>query len=288
MKIKVLILFATVLCSNIFSQSFYVRLQSGYGISIAAQNLTDYTYVSSQSNGKITRDIKSYSLGKGLYLGGSFGYVISRNIDLNLDLQYLSGSSSSYSTGNYHYSNTSTENIYRYDFSGNAFLIIPSILLKTDLDFVKPYLKVGPILGFAGITNRESFSFSDQSGLEPDLRNRNKSIIEYELLFNGGMALGFNAVFGVSREIIKNTEIFLEINSKTMSYAPTKGEVKKYTIDGKDNLSELSTSNRQIVFSETVVDELNVPADPNKPSTELRNSYPFSSLIFSLGLSYNF
>lgn len=287
MNIKTLILFSILLTSGVFSQSFYLKLQSGYGIGTSSQNVTGYNYTSTGTSSTITQTSKSYSFGKGLYFGGTFGYVISPNIDLNLDLQYLSGLATSYSNSDT-YSSSAAPEKHDYELSGHAFMLIPSILLKADIGFLKSYIKAGPIFSIAGVTNKsDSYAFLP-SALDPDLRNSKMHLTVSEYKYDGGMAFGFNAAVGFSKEISGNTELFFEVNSKSISYAPVKGEMTKYTIDGYDNLPKLSVFDKQIEFSETGVDNYSAPKDQNKPAQKLKSDLPFSSLIFSLGISFKF
>lgn len=279
MKINNIVLFVILLTSGLFSQSFYIKLGSGYGIPLSTQTIYDYSF--RVTNGSSTlvqnRKAKEYSFGNGIYLGGTVGYMINRNIGVDLDFQYLRGSSVTYN-GDYGYNR---DNTYAYENYANALMIIPSVMLKTELGFLKPYFKAGPVLGFPSITKKTTSSYP--STLPPGT-----ALVYQELLDNGGIAIGFNAVLGVSAEVLKNTDVFFEINSKNQSYAPTKGEYKQYTINGKDMLAGAPTYSKYINYEDnsTTYDGSADP-NPNQANVMPRVSYPFSSLVFSIGLSYN-
>lgn len=277
MNSKTFVLFIFLLSSNLFGQSFYIRLFSGYGIGVSPQSMYE--------SNLYCRTVKAYSFGKGLYFGSGFGYLLGQNFGIDLELQYLDGLSTSI---NNVYSSSSSSSIFKYDYYGNAFMVIPSLMLKTDIGFVKSYFKIGPIFSFASITRNMNYNYTATI----ENYNTNSSYVENdiitsEFLSSGAMAFGLSAALGASKEIWKNTEIFIEINSKNISYAPTKGEMKKYSVNGVDRLQYLDMN----VKEERYFDSFSNVAEPNeedKPFLKPRTSYPFSSITFSFGISYDF
>lgn len=280
MKLRLFVLFLAFITSgSIFSQSFYVKLHSGYGVGTSTQNVYDYKRVeTSQTAYSIDQKSKSYSYGSGIYFGGNFGYFISSSVGIDLELQYLSGSGVSYRY-DYTFANGNMEND-NIENHGNAFMISPSVLLKTELSVLKPYLKLGPVISFASITNKINADIYDSN-------TKTKAFIDRDVLNNGGIAIGLNASLGIAYEILQNTEIFVELNSKNISYSPTKGEVTKFNYNGADQLNRISISLKQTNYEESMHYSTS-GNDSNQPYTQIKTDYPFSSLTFSLGFSYGF
>lgn len=262
---------------SIFSQDFYVKLHSGYGIGTSTQNVYDYSRIEgTQGAYTIDQKAKSYSFGNGMYYSANFGYFINPNIGFDLELQYLGGASVSYKN---YYSLAAGKETDSFENSGSAYMISPSVLLRTNISLFKPYLKLGPVFSFASITNKINFDLLDN--------NNTRILASQELLKDGGMAIGLKAALGVSYEILKGTDIFFELSDINISYAPEKGETKKFIVNGVDQLSRTNANFKQINYDESMHFSTS-ETDPNKPASQAKTDYPFSSLIFSFGFSYNF
>ncbi|HEX2963127.1 MAG TPA: hypothetical protein VHO43_15115 [Ignavibacteriales bacterium] len=276
MKLKAFILTAVLLSSGFnFAQECYVRLHAGYGIGVSSQ--TDYDYFSTETAPNVSNysyKTKDYSFGKGMYFGASFGYFLNDNIALDLELQYLDGSS--YSLNRDITTINSGKSIYDYKNYGTAFMINPSVLLRTKLSVFKPYLKLGPVISFGSIN-------SSVSGYNIATNNA-RANFSSEMKYSGGVMFGLNAAIGASYEVYRNIDLFFEMNSKNISYAPKEGEMTKYQINGVDYLPRLATSSKKVNFVEDV--ESTDSQNPNAPAQQRKEYYPFSSFTFSLGVAF--
>ena len=278
MKASVVIIFVLLLSVNeIFGQDYYVTLHGGFGFGAAPNQLLTYSTTQSTSGTYIsTSNEKNYSLGEGFHLTGGFGYNINPNISAELELEYSSGMSQDYG---YNYNYTNGYSISNYNMYGTTYLAIPSIIISTNISEFKPYLKIGPALGIANITSTEV----DNDGSPNSL-----TITERQTFLNGGLAFGYNAAIGVAYDVAKNIGITFEINDRSLSYAPTQGELQKYTINSVDQLPQTQTYFKKFVYKESITSNSNTTLDMSSPSQQIKINYPFSSVTLSAGIKYSF
>jgi len=278
MKASVVIIFVLLLSVNeVFGQNYYVTLHGGFGFGAAPNQIL--TYSSSQTssgNYTDTYNERNYSLGEGFHLTGGFGYNINTNISAELELEYSNGMSQDYG-----YNNTWTSgySISNYNLYGTTYLAIPSIIISTNISVFTPYLKIGPALGIANIT-------ISQSG--QDVSPNSLTITERQTFLNGGLAFGYNAAIGVAYDVAQNIGIIFEINDRSLSYAPTQGELQKYTINAVDQLPKTPLYYKKIVYKESITSNSNTPPDLSAPNQQNKTNYPFSSLTLSAGIKYSF
>lgn len=103
---------------------------------------------------------------------------------------------------------------------------------------------------------------------------------------NGGLAIGLNASIGVLYHISDNIGIFGEISMINMSYAPTKGEVTEFIVEGDDHLEDLNTSEREFEYVEVYEDDPTPPS--SKPTQDIKQKYPFGSVGPNFGVQISF
>ena len=72
-----------------------------------------------------------------------------------------------------------------------------------------------------------------------------------------------------------------------LSYAPTKGEVITYSIDGTDRLTTLTTSERLTDYLKSYIVSSSQPAADTEPGKSPLQNYPFGSFGLNIGLIYN-
>lgn len=278
MKALIVILFVLFLSvSEIFGQNYYVTLHGGYAFEAAPNQLLTITLTQPNSgNSTYTSNAKNYSLGEGFQLSGGFGYNINSNISAELELEYSNGSSQDYGYNSNYPSGYSNSN---YNIYGTTYLAIPSIIISTNISEFKPYLKIGPAIGIANITITEG----DNEGTSNSL-----TITEKQTFLNGGLAFGYNAAIGVAYDIAQNIGIIFEVNDRSLSYAPTQGELQKFTVNAVDQLPQTPINNKEFVYKESVTNNSNTPPDVNAPSQQNKTNYPFSSVTISAGIKYSF
>jgi len=278
LKISAL-LFAGLLCANTMSaqKGAYAKFNLGYNFSLNSDNIT----TESTTTDGVTLSEKNItgSFGKGLALGGTFGYMFSDNIGAELGLNYLLGGTfesedkSTGTTTGFEYVSTLNQK-----FSAKMFQINPSIVLSAGkTKGLNPYARFGIVLGMAGkITNEND---RVQTGLGA---YTSKSVNE----LSGGMALGWSAAFGATYNFSEKLGLFGEMNMINMSWAPTSMTVTESTTDGVDNLPTMDVNQKETEFVDEVKSTDNV--SNTVASTALKNNFSFSSLGIQIGLRFQF
>jgi len=264
------ILFMSILASLFFISSFgqksIVKLQIGYGIPLT-NTLATQSIQATSTSATYTGVYGNY--GSGLRLEAGFIRPISSRLYLELDATYLIGKSinSTY---------TSPGNTQSQSSSSLFYEISPLLRVGLGGDKVKPYAAIGPVFGFGTITAN---NISSTSGTTINAS-------EVERKYNGSSAIGAKSVVGA--ELTQGRFIFYaQITMIAMSYAPSKSEYTKYTLNGTDQLSSLTINQKQSVYKSSVT-ETNNPPNPNQPSEELKFYLLFSNISMNVGVMFKF
>lgn len=272
--IKTIIALAiTLLSINAFAQSFYVKLNGGYNWGIASNVIA--------SNSNQVGTVNSYekvnlSFGKGINIGGAFGYMFNKNIGAELGINYLIGGTTETSSKSSSF-NSSSNNTYNY--SSTLLNFIPSIIITPGFEKINPYAKIGMSLGIATMSNKNENSST--SGSTTNTTNQTS-------IASGGLAIGLVSALGATYEINKNISVFGELNISTLSYSPTKSEITEYKQNGVDNLSTLKTRDKVTEYSDSYSTDSSSPTDVNNPRKSMSINIPFSSLGVNIGVKYSF
>lgn len=252
--------------SNLFAQGAYVNVGVGYGFSTASGNLEDFYNYSSSSNSS-TREQVCVSLGKGLNVGGTFGYMFNKNIGAELGISYLLGGKSEAKDD---WSGGSAA----YTLSSKMLRFSPSMIISAGLEGVNPYARFGLIIGSGKVIYE--YDESDDG---------DKMIAKMEM--NGGLAIGLNAGVGALFSISDKMSFFGEITMVNMSYAPKKGEITEATYNGTDILSDMTTNEKETDFVDSYTYSYTNPPSDSEPSKELKQNLPFGSIGVNVGLRIN-
>jgi len=268
--LSLIIAFTCILCvNNLFGQGAYVNINAGYGLNMSSQNLYYFDFYNSTSgSNSYTYEQVNVSLGKGLNLGGAFGYMFNENIGVELGISYLLGGKSKAK-------NTYIGGTTDYTLSSKMLRINPSLVIASGFEKINPYAKFGLVIGSGSIM----CEYND---------NDDGDILVMKMKLNGGIALGLSSGIGAMFNLSDNMSFFGELNMVNLSYAPTKGEVTEATYNGVDELPDLTTSEKEIEFVDSYTyNSSNPPAD-SQPSKELKQKLPFGSFGVNIGLRINF
>jgi len=308
--VVIILLFA----SRAYSQNIYITAGAGYGISpvgnsstsgtnYEANNTTttidhwngthnyEYIYESSIKNSRIKG---AGSFGKGFRFGATVGYMFTENIGAELGFDYLMGNK--FTTGTSKYSNTSIYNFIdsimndvntthtsgslKSKGSGNMLRFIPALRITAGKGAIKPYLRLGLVVSVA---NKLKITSEDS---ETD--NSNVTTVSiHEFKYSGGISLGFAGALGANYKISDHMGVFAEFGIITQSWAPKKGLLTKYTIDGVDKLPGMSDENKETEFvnSYSYTSTNDVSSESRK---SIKTHYPFSSIGLNVGVSFSF
>lgn len=296
--------------TNLSAQKhWYLSFNAGYAFKMSSQNLSNdflgnldldlYNYYHhSDYDGEDYSSSGNYeqvnaSLGKGINFALAAGYMFNDHWGVELGVSYLLGgktkatheSSGKGEYYDYEYDRTVSyeySNISEYSISARMFRINPSLLFCAGYKKVNPYAKFGLILGMGSIFYEYTNQYENERYVDEERQYYMK------MKMNKGLAVGCNAALGVMFNIGEHISLFGEVNAVAMSYAPKKGTLMEYTVNGIDELNDLTTSEKEIDF----VKDYSFSSDDNdsdyEPSKSLKYKYPFGSIGVNVGIRINF
>jgi len=272
-----LLMFISLFSIAAYSQ-FYINVGGGYNLGIATQSLLN----NDESTNNITKiENVKVSLGKGLNFGLNLGYMFNGNIGIDLQCSYLLGDeTTSESKDNYTFLNINFYDYEKISIKSQMFRVNPSIIIASGFDKLDPYAKFGVILGFGSITLNYLYEEYENNILE------NKVIEKWK--FNGGMAFGISSALGLMYHISDLISVYGELNLVGMSYAPKKGKMTEYTINGADQLPGLTTDDKEIDFVDDITYDYDNPPSSAEPMKELKFYFPYSSIGLNIGVRFSF
>lgn len=272
-----LLMFISLFSVAAYSQ-FYINVGGGYNLGIANQSLL-YNYESTNDIEK-AENVK-ISLGKGLDFGLNLGYMFNSNLGIDLQCTYLLGDEATgESKSTYTFYNTKYYDYEKISIKSQMIRVNPSIIIASGFEKLDPYAKFGVILGFGSIT----CSYLGEDYINDQLQN--KEVQEWKL--NGGMAFGLSSTLGLMYHISDLISVYGELNLVGMSYAPTKGVMTKYTVNGSDRLPNLTTDDKEIDFVDDITYDYNNPPSTAEPSKEFKKYLPYSSIGLNIGVRFSF
>lgn len=258
----------SMLSNNFLAQGAYVNVHAGYGLKMSSQNLYffDFTNYTSLNNSSTYEQV-NVSLGKGLNVGGAYGYMFNPNLGAEVGVSYLLGGKSNAMDI---YNGGRTE----YTLSSKMLRINPSIVISAGSEKINPYAKIGMLIGAGSIMYEIN-----------DMDNGDVSMMKWKL--NGGLALGLTSGLGAMFNFNEKMSFFGELNMVNLSYAPKKGEIKEYTINGINEVYQLTTNEREIEFVDSYTYTFGNPTPASLPEKELKQKMPFGSVGLNIGVRIN-
>ncbi len=268
-KVLFTFLVLSMALNTLSAQGPYVNLHAGYGLSTSSQNISFLSFENSTTgNNSSTFEQIDVSLGKGLNLGGAIGYMFNKNIGAEIGVSYLIGSK-------YEAKNEYVGGVRDLTLSAKMLRIKPTLVIASGFENFNPYAKFGVVIGSGSIL----FEISN---------NDKGDLYETEIKFNGGLAWGLTSGVGAMYTLNKGISIYGELNMINLSYAPTKGVFTKATLNGADELMDMTTNEKEIEFVEKYTQGNTSSPNDSEPTKILRQKIPFGSFGLNLGVSYKF
>ena len=252
--------------TGMFARGEYIIINTGYGLSVSSQNIGTSTYTNDGSN-TTTYNQEDFSFGKGFNFGGAVGYMLNKNIGAELGFSYLSSDKTTFNS-------SSVNGTDVLDLSSGMFRINPTIVIVSGMNGINPYAKFGVIIGSGFINEKDKYTTTGNTSMST-------------LKLNGGNAVGVTAGLGVKYKLMGKISLFGELNMVNMSYAPTKGEITAYSLNGTDVLASLKTNQRLTNFLKSYTVTSNEPASDTEPGKSLLQKFPFGSFGLNIGVIYN-
>jgi hypothetical protein len=264
--------------SSVWSQKMYLSIKSGYSLGIEPRYVMEQNinYASTiVYSGSINNE--SLSLGNGINSTIAYGYFFTNHLGMELGLSYLSGSSNtinqrtSMPIGDFPNLTVASTDIYK----STSFCFSPSLIIATDrTKKYSLYSRTGVLIATSTMVNEQTItkSFIGYTSTE-----------EKNIALTGDVRLGFTTSVGVAYQLSGKLTAFGELEMKSLSFVPSKGKTTRYTMDGEDKLSELSTSQREYKFYDGI-SNYSSGTDDSQSTYRLKSKYPLSSIGFNIGL----
>jgi hypothetical protein len=262
-----------------FGRCLYAGLEGGYGFPILGQGFYANNYDKNRNGMDETVHSKAYSMGAGLICKTYLGYKFSNAVSIELGMSWQ------HSGLNYTYSNISpgfspafqTEQI-----ESTMLDLIPALRFQMGAGNWGVYTRTGLLLGLPMLYTEKS-DYSDGQGYTE----------AYTLESKGGVSWGFMQAIGLSYQLNKNISFFAEATGAIQSWAPERGSFTAYVSNGKDVLSTMQVSQKEIVYlsdySNTYFNNgTRLTTTPDKPWQVPKRYLPYNSLGLSLGLQFKF
>lgn len=241
MKTKIAI-FSFLLVLGFISSSysqFYVKVGVGYGLGIA----TSDSYVEGS-------DVKYISYGEGIYPRLGFGYVLNKNMAVELNGSYLIGKKFE-DTDTLSGGATITQNFW-----GQGIFISPALVVMAPVKNLTAYARFGGVIGIPTVKVEVTSTLVGGT---------------YKAEETGNLASGVTGAFGVMFKAGNKINIFAELYGTAMNYRPEKLENTE-TFSG-------STIDPMITYVESL------PVGTNQA---IAPSRPFSNYGLNIGINYVF
>ncbi len=268
-----ILIFILVLTFSSKAQKAYIKFGGGFSFNQGASNvegITNENYLGNTYYGITQID---FSFGSGLNLGGAVGYTFNKNIGVELGLSHHTSDEWSYK---HSYTNSPTSiDVYTYTISASVLRINPSIFLTVGNDVAKFKIRFGTLLYKGNIYDDYSESSNNQN-------------VFYKSISDVNYAFGFNSAIGTEINFDEHFGIYGELELISLSYAPSKGELTYLTVNGKDYLSTLSASQKEINYVDEYTYDQNAASQPTQTNYALKTLYTFGSIGFNFGIKYTF
>ena len=251
--------------SLVHGQNLYFR--GGAGISLGTNANYDMIRDIDDTGNNDLEEIVPITLGKGVNAAGSIGYMFSKYIGVEMDFRYFYGfTTKSEMKGD--------DMLITTKVNGQMFQITPGICVSLGLKKFNPYGRIGIIVGVLP-------SIKQKVDIEGDF---GKSVTQANTIFKmkGGFGLGVMVAAGLEFFLGNNLSLFGELDFSQISYAPRKGKFTKFDIDGEDQLSDLTTSEKEMEFVKKL--DHNDPQPDYEPTKTLRSNFPFSHIGLNIGV----
>jgi hypothetical protein len=256
---------------NDFSNRFSARVGVGYGIGLCYDDPCDYYYEDYYPTYNTYKSI-NFVPGRGFNVNVGASYMFTKNIGVDLGVRDFCGSPIRQSINNY-YGETGNQTSSR-TYKGMILGIVPGIVLDLGMEKIDPYARFGMIIGaYPLVTLRET-------------EVRNGDTYDYTGKYLGNVPLGFEAAIGVRYNLSNHFSLFSEFDCNGINYTPKKYKLTKYSVNGVDELSTLTTKQKNIDFVKTYDAMQTIPDD--SPDKQLKLSFPFSNFELNVGARWRF
>jgi len=239
---------------------FYFKASVGYGLGINGE-LVENT----DKDGNITNT--QSKLGTGFGFSASAGYQLFPHLGFEMGIGYFTGIKTNLFSSYY---GSETNN-------GTIIQCVPSVVFASRLGHFHPYLKLGLILALPEVYAETT---------EIDKYSPNQATTDSKFKYYNGLALGVQTVMGCTVPLSNSRfSIFAEVSFSNVGYFPERYQKYAQTVNGTDDLSKLTISDKQSIYKTKLSNTTTNPSD--QPSYYLQTLIHFNTLAFNIGLKWN-
>jgi opacity protein-like surface antigen len=241
---------------------FYVQGDLGIAFGTHAEIFNQTTTTTANESSSTTTDAIKARLGTGTPMGIAGGYMINKNFGVELGVEFFQGFDTKVVNS---INGDETKKLISAPHLG----IIPTFVAQFEACHMIPYVKLGIDIG---VTN----------DLEIRLTTSTSQTLTRDY---GGLALGVKAVSGVEFPLSKLISLFVEIDARQFSYSPMHGKVVKYTVNGQNELSTLSTRDSKWDYVKSI--NSSDPAPTDEPNKVLRETHSIDNVGVEFGVRFS-
>ncbi|MCX6248509.1 MAG: outer membrane beta-barrel protein [Bacteroidetes bacterium] len=272
-KIYIMVLAVCMTAGTLNAQKIYVRAGLGGGVGLK-QYVRDFWADETKTASTDNFVVKSVGLGGGFNVNAAFGYKMTDNVAIEFGINEFIGlakKSNQSATGTFNDFNKELK------ISGMMLQLVPAVVISPGLEKVNPYARLGMIVGVLPSIMVKSSSTNTNSG-----GPRASTLTEYTMKLHGGVAVGFTAAGGVTFNLSDMLSLYGELVYNGITYAPSKGIYKKYTVDGVDRLADMTTRDKETIYVKKYDANENI-AD-GSPDKAPKESFNFSNVLLNIGV----
>ncbi|HRO76338.1 MAG TPA: outer membrane beta-barrel protein [Crocinitomicaceae bacterium] len=301
---KITLVCAMVLASmGAKAQGFYLDFNAGYGFGMPGNVLgvKSHTDIVEGVRYNTSSNLMG-SIGNGLNLQLTPGYMITDNIGVELGINYFIGSKTTMAESEVTLTEASS-NLDHAAFSSrkdvansNQLRIAPAVLLSTGASKqVSGYAKMGIIMPLMGGTtvNTNALNGTISNGVIT------QETVVAKTEVNGAPSFGFRGALGINYNITDNLSVFGEVFAMSLNVKQKSRKTVSYKLDGQEIVETLPKYSSSFDYVDEVTPESNnadaiitggwaEDHDVAKPKQELFAKTSFSQMGFQFGIKYTF
>lgn len=252
---------------------FYIRTNFSFDYGLCYYDPCDFYDEDQGVNYDYLKTIK-YDPGTGLDYELFGGYHVNRFFSVDLGVGYFHGFNINQTRTGTGEGSTYSENL---KMSASMFSINPGIEISPGFSKINPFIDINLMIGILPrIMEKETnTTYSGSTSTETDQTG----------IYHGGVPIGYDIKAGVDFKLSKIVGLYADLNFRGLNYTPTKYSIKKYTVNGVDEFSTLTTKERETIFVKNYDKNEVIPSD--SPNKQLKESYPFTGIGLDLGVKIN-
>lgn len=271
--------------ANTQAQGMYAGLGIGYGFPSQVQA---YTPGSTSSGTSTTVTSQSVSLGTGMSIGVYGGYMLSKNIGLELGISDKLSSSTSTTSSNSSVDSsgsavTTTNGSNVNTVKSSLFRLTPAVRYAVGDGKLQGYMVTGLIIGFPSATNETVGTNTSTTTFGGTLLSSSTNTSDEIVTYSGSMIIGFHGAIGAMYSLTDKIGIFGEVSGNFQTWAPSESQITTYTVNGVDQLSGLTTSQKQTNYESNYTTN-SASSTPGSPAEAPKMYLPFSTWGITIGL----